>query len=227
MARPGEQVLQQADRAAREASANRVAPGHREEDGDHERQVNDREKADPHWNEDLDQYRNQRDEDDRGPTELVDRDLVPRCRASPEWHDSAAHCGGGSPAGGVEGRCGFALGVCCGAGLACFGAGVASSPFAEAVVGDGVVAGAVVFALGAVAVPAPFSGFAALAGGVPLAVAGFGDFDTPGLVAAVPAGAPCTAVAAPLGLGAPAVELPVAGLFAAGVPAAPGCASGA
>src|ERR1035437_2855637 len=93
MARPGEQVLQQADRAAREASADRVAPGHRKEDGDHERQVNDREKADPHWNEDLDQYRNQRDEDDRGPTELVDRDLVARGEASAKWHDSAAHCG--------------------------------------------------------------------------------------------------------------------------------------
>ncbi len=75
--RTGEQVLQQPDNASGEAAADRVAARHREEDGHHERQVNDREVADPHRNEDLDQERDQRDEDDRRPAEVVDRDLLP------------------------------------------------------------------------------------------------------------------------------------------------------
>src|ERR1035438_8550899 len=76
MAGAGEEVLHQANRAAREASADRIAPGHREEDGDHERQTDRRQEWNLPQNENLDQYRNQGNEDDRGPTEFVDRDLV-------------------------------------------------------------------------------------------------------------------------------------------------------
>ena len=111
-------------------SADRIAPGDREENGDHEGQVNDRQKADAHRNENLDQHRDQRDEDDRGPTEFIDRDLIAGSETSPEWHDSAAHCGDGSPVGGVTGCCGLVFGVGSGAGWTCFGAGGVPSLFA-------------------------------------------------------------------------------------------------
>src|ERR1035438_2312207 len=130
MAGAGEEVLHQANRAAREASADRIAPGHREEDGDHERQTDRRQEWNLPQNENLDQYGNQGNEDDRGPTEFVDRDLVARSQTSPEWHDSAAHCGGCSRLGGVEGCCELGFGGCFAAGLDCLDGGVVSPPFA-------------------------------------------------------------------------------------------------
>src|ERR1039458_2584052 len=93
--------------------------------------------------------------------------------------------------------------------------------FTRRFAGDRSGAGEVVFASGAVGAWAPFSGFATAPGSRgPLAV-GFAGFGSEAPVVA-PVGAPCVAVAVPLDLGAAAVELPVAGLFTAGLPAAPG-----
>src|ERR1035438_10614741 len=92
MAGAGEEVLHQANRAAREASADRIAPGHREEDGDHERQTDRRQEWNLPQNENLDQYGNQGNEDDRGPTEFVDRDLVARSQTRSEERRVGKEC---------------------------------------------------------------------------------------------------------------------------------------
>ena len=121
---------------------------------------------------------------------------------------------------GVEGCCGLVFGGCFAAGLDCLDGGVVSPPFAGRFAGDRSGAGEVVFASGAVGAWAPFSGFATAPGSRgPLAVgfAGFGS-EAPVLV---PVGAPCVAVVVPLDLGAAGDKLPIAGLVAAGVAAAP------
>src|SRR5271165_1440746 len=127
----GEQVLRQADDATCQASADGIATSRCEEDGHHQRQVNDGEVADPYRDEDLDQDGDQRDEDDRRPTEIVNRNLLPRGEASAIRHDSSAHCGG-SVVGGLAGWSGFVVGACSEAGCAFLVGVVEASPFGGA-----------------------------------------------------------------------------------------------
>jgi hypothetical protein len=107
-----EQILQQADYAPREATADRIPPGDCEKDGHHKRQVDDGEVANLYRDKDLDKKSNQWNEDKRWPTEVVNGYLFPRDQASAIRHHSGTHGCGCSLTGGFAGWSGLGLGDC-------------------------------------------------------------------------------------------------------------------
>src|SRR5271167_581115 len=151
MVRAGEEVLHQANHAAGETAANRVATRHREKDGHHERKVDDREITHPHRNENLDEECDQRNENESRPTKLINGDLLPGGQAGAIRHHPAAHGCGCSVAGGFAGWSEFAPGTCSGAGWTSLGTGVTATPFAA----GGTLAGVAVFGFGGLVVAVP------------------------------------------------------------------------